>query len=122
MTGNNFALQVEALTPGLRLVSVSGELDLFAVPELKQTIVRALEGDTLDLIVDLTATDFIDSSGLSALILALKRARRRGGQMVVVDGGGSVSRTFQVAGLNQILTIVASREAAISELTHDAGG
>lgn len=109
------------MTPGLRLLSVSGELDLFAAPELKQTIARALEGDTLDLIVDLTATDFIDSSGLSALILALKRARGRGGQLIVVDGGGSVSRTFQVAGLDQILTIVASREAAISKLTPGAG-
>ncbi len=122
MTGKNFGLKVETLTPELRLLAVTGELDLFAAPELKQTIADALEGDTRDLIVDLTGTDFIDSSGLAALILAMKRARGRGGQMVVVDAGGGVARTFRVAGVDQILTIVASRAAALAELSACAGG
>jgi anti-sigma B factor antagonist len=122
LTGTNFALEVETLTPELRLLAVSGELDLFAAPELKQTIADALEGETLDLIVDLTGTAFIDSSGLAALILAMKRARGRGGQLVVVDGRGSVSRTFQVAGVDQILTIVGSRQAALAELSARTGG
>ncbi len=122
MTGESFALEVETLTPELRLLAVSGELDLFAAPELKQTIAGALEGDTRDLIVDLTRTAFIDSSGLAALILALKRARSRGGHMVVVDGGGSVARTFRVAGVDQILTIVDSREAALFEMSSGARG
>lgn len=117
MTANTFALKVEKLTPGLRLLEVSGELDLFAAPELKRTIADLLEGDACDLIVDLTQTAFIDSSALAALILAMKRARRLGGQLVVVDGGGSVARTFRVAGVDQILTIVDSREAAVVELT-----
>ncbi len=122
MTGTKFALEVETLAPEVRLLAVSGELDLFAAPELKRTIAGALEGDALDLIVDLTRTAFIDSSGLAALILAMKRARGRGGQLVVVDGGGSVARTFQVAGVDQIITIVASREAALVELARPAAG
>jgi anti-sigma B factor antagonist len=122
LTGTAFALQVENLKPALRLLAVSGELDLFAAPELKQSIEDALDGDICDLIVDLTKTSFIDSSGLGALILAMKRARRRGGHLVVVDGGGSVARTFRVAGVDQILTIVPSREAALVELSTDPGG
>ncbi len=121
LTGHDLALAVETLTPGLCLLAVSGELDLFAVPELKGMIADALEGDTLDLIVDLTRTDFIDSSGLAALILAMKRARSRGGHLVVVDGGGAVAATFRVAGVDQIITIVASREAALAHLCPDAG-
>jgi hypothetical protein len=34
----------------------------------------------------------------------------------VVDAGGSVSRTFRVAGVDQILTIVPTREAALAAL------
>jgi anti-sigma B factor antagonist len=116
VTGHTFALRVENLTPGLRLLAITGELDLFAAPELKATIADALEGLTRDLIVDLTDTAFIDSSGLAALILAMKRARSRGGHLVVVDGDGSVARTFRVAGVDQILTIVRSREDALVEL------
>jgi anti-sigma B factor antagonist len=116
LTGTKLALEVETLAPKVRLLAVSGDLDMFAAPELKQTISDALEGDGLDLIVDLTRTAFIDSSGLAALILAMKRARGRGGQLVVVDAGGSVARTFRVAGVDQIIAIVASREAALVEL------
>jgi anti-sigma B factor antagonist len=116
LTGQTFALKVENLSPRLRLLAITGELDLFAAPELKRSIADALEGVTCDLIVDLTETAFIDSSGLAALILAMKRARGRGGHLVVVDGGGTVARTFEVAGVDQILTIVDSRQAALAAL------
>jgi anti-sigma B factor antagonist len=116
LTSQTFAIQRETLTAGLRLVVVRGELDLFAAPELKQAISGALADDTRDLIVDLTHTVFIDSSGLAVLMLAMKRAHSLGGRLVVVDAGGSVARTFRVAGVDQILTIVRSREAALAAL------
>ncbi len=101
---------------------VCGELDLFAAPELKDAISQALADDVRDLIVDLTQTVFIDSSGLAALMLAMRRAHSLGGRLVVIDAGGSVARTFRVAGVDQILTIVQSREAALAALgDSDAG-
>jgi anti-sigma B factor antagonist len=122
LTGQTFAIQRETLTAGLRIVVVRGELDLFAAPELKEAISLALTDDARDLIVDLTRTVFIDSSGLAVLMLAMKRAQSLDGRLVVVDAGGSVARTFRVAGLDQILTIVTSREAALAALgENDAG-
>jgi anti-sigma B factor antagonist len=105
----------------LRIVVVRGELDLFAAPELKQAISESLTGDSRDLIVDLTQTVFIDSSGLAVLMVAMKRANSLSGRLVVVDAGGSVARTFRVAGLDQILTIVTSREAAFAALAGSDG-
>jgi anti-sigma B factor antagonist len=111
LTSQTFAIQRETITAGLRIIVVSGELDLFAAPELK----RAISGDDArDLIVDLTQTVFIDSSALAVLMLAMKRSQSLGGRLVVIDAGGSVARTFQVAGVDQILTIVPSREAALA--------
>jgi anti-sigma B factor antagonist len=98
------------------MVVVRGELDLFAAPELKQAIAESLTDDSRDLIVDLTQTLFIDSSGLAVLMVAMKRAKSLGGRLVVIDAGGSLARTFQIAGVDQILTIVASREAALAAL------
>lgn len=93
-----------------------GELDLFAAPELKEAIAQALADDARDLIVDLTQTVFIDSSGLAVLMLAMRGAQRLDGRLVVIDAGGSVARTFRIAGLDQILTIVPTREAALAAL------
>jgi anti-sigma B factor antagonist len=122
LTEETFALELETLTPGLNLLAVSGEIDLFAAPELKETIADAIDGQACDLIVDLTRTAFIDSSGLGAVLMAMKRARSHGGRMVVVDGEGGVAQAFRVAGVDQIVTIVASREAALALLSAPAGG
>jgi anti-sigma B factor antagonist len=122
LTSQTFAIQRETLTAGLRIVVVRGELDLFAAPELKEAISLALTDDARDLIVDLTRTVFIDSSGLAVLMLAMKRAQSLDGRLVVVDAGGSVARTFRVAGLDQILTIVTSREAALAALAENDAG
>lgn len=116
MTSHTFAIRRETLKAGLRLIVVTGELDLFAAPELKEAISDALAEDVRDLIVDLTGTQFIDSSGLAALMLAMRRAQSLGGRLVVIDAGGSVARTFSVAGVDQILTIVPSREVALAAL------
>jgi len=122
LTSHTFAIRRETLTAGLRVIVVSGELDLFAAPELKEAISQALADDARDLIVDLTQTEFIDSSGLGALMLAMKRAQSLGGRLVVVDAGGSVARTFRVAGVDQILTIVPSRAAALAALADGETG
>jgi anti-sigma B factor antagonist len=116
LTSHTFAIQRETLTAGLRIIVVRGELDLFAAPELKEAISQALADDVRDLIVDLTRTVFIDSSGLAALMMAMRRAHGLGGRLVVIDAGGSVARTFRVAGVDQILTIVSTREAALAAL------
>jgi anti-sigma B factor antagonist len=116
LTSQTFAIRRETPTAGLRVVVVSGELDLFAAPELKQAISESLTDGSRDLIVDLTRTVFIDSSGLAVLMVAMKRAQSLNGRLVVVDAGGSVARTFRVAGVDQILTIVTSREAALAAL------
>ncbi|HWH10819.1 MAG TPA: STAS domain-containing protein [Solirubrobacteraceae bacterium] len=122
MTSQTFAIQRERLSAGLRMVVVRGELDLFAAPELKQAISEALVDDIRDLIVDLTRTVFIDSSGLAVLMLAMKRAHSLGGRLIVIDAGGSVARTFQIAGVDQILTIVPTREAALAALADGESG
>lgn len=116
LTSHTFAIRRETLTAGLRIVIVRGELDLFAAPELKEAISEAFVEDARDLIVDLTQTVFIDSSGLAVLMLAMRRAQLLAGRLVVIDAGGSVARTFRVAGVDQILTIVPTREAALAAL------
>jgi anti-sigma B factor antagonist len=122
LTSQTFAIQRDSLGAGVGLVVVRGELDLFAAPELKQIIAGSLRDGAENLVVDLTQTVFIDSSGLAVLIMAMKRSQALGGRLVVIDASGSVARTFRIAGVDQILTMVATREAAVAALAgSDAG-
>jgi anti-sigma B factor antagonist len=100
----------------VHVVAVRGEIDLFTAPELKQVLTGAIEGGHLRLIVDLTDVSFLDSTALGVLIGAVKRLRSRDGAMAIVNTDANIAKTFDITGLDQIFTIVDSRDAALEAL------
>lgn len=115
MTGE-FAVSERSEGDGRRLIAVRGELDLFTAPELRARIGRAIDGGVRKLVVDLSETEFVDSTGLGVLLSALKRIRSHDGELVVLDSTGSLLRTFRVAGVEQILNVVTSEREAQTSL------
>jgi anti-sigma B factor antagonist len=107
-----FALSKRLVQDGRGLIAVTGELDLFTAPDLRTKINELIDADVRELIVDLSETEFVDSTALGVLLGAFRRLRSFRGQLVIVDGHDNVTRTFRVAGLDQILTIVDSYEEA----------
>jgi anti-sigma B factor antagonist len=84
---------------------LGGELDLAGVPQLEQGL-----GDQSDsastIVLDLREVDFIDSSGIRAILMADRQARASGRRCVVVRGPESVDRVFRITGLNERLEVV----------------
>src|SRR5204863_6296559 len=76
---DDFALTEDALDDDRHLVAVRGDLDLHTAPELREALARAIDEGRSRLVVDLTETSYMDSSGLTALVLAHKRVRKRSG-------------------------------------------
>jgi anti-sigma B factor antagonist len=112
----DFAVQERPLRAGRRLIAVHGELDLFTTPELRTRINDLIDEGTRELIVDLSETAFVDSTGLGVLLAAMKRLRSCDGELVIIDSSSNVLKTFKIAGVDQILTIVRSYEQASAAL------
>jgi len=93
--------------PGTQVLVVEGEVDVATAPELRQELHRLLDEDTTTLVVDLSGTSFMDSSGLGVLIGALKRLRSDGHDDVLVLEGlqDAVRRVFEITGLIDVFTI-----------------
>jgi anti-anti-sigma factor len=88
-----------------RIVLV-GELDIASTESLEQELASS-EGDTQGtLVLDLRRVEFIDSTGLRAVIAADERARSTGRRFVVVRGSSAVERLFNVTQLDRRLEIV----------------
>jgi anti-anti-sigma factor len=88
-----------------RIVLV-GELDIASTESLEQEL-AAFEGDSHGtLVLDLRRVEFIDSTGLRAVIAADERARSAGRRFVVVRGSSAVERLFNVTQLDRRLEIV----------------
>lgn len=108
-----FAISEHPVDGERHVLAVRGEIDLFTAPELKQVLAQSIEAGRVRIIVDLTDTTFLDSTALGVLIGAVKRLRSRDGALAIVNVDENISKTFEITGLDQIFTIVPTREEAL---------
>lgn len=115
-TATDFEVTHEAATDAAGVVVVRGELDLSTAPVVRRRITQVIEGGAREIVVDLTESTFLDSSGLGVLVGAVKRLRPLGGRILVVATAARLMRTLAITGLDQVLEVYPTREAAVAEL------
>lgn len=97
------------------VIATRGEIDLLTVSDIKRVIADELADEAVkNLVVDLTDTVFIDSTGLGLLLGTQRRLRESGGQLAVVNDNDAVAMTFAITGLDQVLDIYSTREQALA--------
>ncbi|HEX6946919.1 MAG TPA: STAS domain-containing protein [Acidimicrobiia bacterium] len=96
-----------------RILSVKGEVDIATVGELEEKIAEVGDAKT-GLILDLTATDFMDSSGLRLLVSTHERLTAEGGRFRLAVSPGPISRLLEVTGLMAHLNVHETVEEAAS--------
>ena len=99
-----FALEI-AERDGLTVLRVIGSVDLTTAPDLRERLIELVTEGRLRIVVDLTDTDFLDSTGLGALVGALKRLRAKDGDLQLVCGPGAVRRVFAITSLDRVFAI-----------------
>ena len=107
-------IAVSRLHGRLYLVTVTGEHDLSTVPQLEQALAQ-IEPDHSNVVIDLAATQFIDSSILGVLV---RRAAVPGGKVVLVAAPGSPPRrVLDLVALQSVLAVYDSRSDALAALS-----
>jgi anti-sigma B factor antagonist len=100
---------------GRTIVTVSGELDLYTAPELRDAVLAAAEDRTGTVIIDLEAVPFMDSSGLGVIVGCLKHLREAGGDLALVSPPGSPpTKLLSLTGLDRAIPTYPSLDAATS--------
>lgn len=89
---------------GAMVVRAEGELDAHAAPVL-QAELDPLSQSGSALVVDLSAVDFIDSTGLGVLVTTLKHVRESGGTLDVVVVAPRVRKVFGITGLDHVIRL-----------------
>jgi len=100
---------------GVAVVSCVGRLNMTEAPRLKQMVDSIVADDVSRIVVDLTETPFVDSSGLGALIGGLKTARQAGGDLRIAGAGEQVLAVLGLTNLDRILRPYATVEDARGE-------
>ena len=96
------------------VLTVGGEVDLNTAPQLKERINGLIAQGNSNLVVDLDGVEFMDSTGLSALVSGLMRTSESGGGMAVVCNRPQVLRLLALTGLDQVLTVYGSVAEAVA--------
>ena len=111
----DFQLLLGEPTPGVLELTLIGEVDLGTVEPLHAATQTAVaSGDYTCLVFDLTRLGFIDSSGLHALTDAHKAMALTGGATKFICEPGNLLKLFEITGLDQVLSIVRSRDEAFA--------
>ena len=90
--------------PGV--LRLDGELDPHTAPLLEHEIASRADAGQVDIVLDLRALQFIDSSGLRVLIAAHRDLARRGGSLVLRSPSDTAQRLLEITGLVDHITIV----------------
>lgn len=91
-------------------IAVDGEIDLATADELTAAIEEIFSHSSNSLVVDLTDTSFMDSTGLKTLVMADRRFGDNDRGFAVVVNGGPVSRLIDLSGVDASLRVVSSQD------------
>lgn len=99
------------------VIAIAGEFDAAAVPRLEETVGKVLDAGRTKLVVDLSATDFLDSLALAALVHCSRRMRDRGSTLVVVaTASHQPVMKFDLSGTRQFFHLCESVDDAVALL------
>ena len=93
------------VTDGVAVLRLDGRLNMVAAPRLKASIDECIDGGGKHVVVDLADVVFMDSSGLGALVGALKTARQAGGDLRIAAPSEQVVMVLQLSNLDRVLTL-----------------
>ena len=84
------------------VLAVAGELDIGTAPRLREQVVTMINGGCTRLVLDLAELTFLDSPGLSVLIMALKRLREQDGELVLRSTPTQAQAVLDMSGLGSV--------------------
>lgn len=94
-------------------VTISGEIDAFTAPKLREAF-EPYEGKAgLDVLIDLTNVSYMDSTGLGVLVGLFKSLRANGGMLTLTGLSDRLKRLFDITGLSDIMKINTEIEGGV---------
>ena len=97
------------------IFTFTGQLDAFSEKQFKTFVINNLEKDPMPFVIDLTKIDFLDSSGLGALVQTAKECKKLKLDFSVI-GNSRLVQTIKLVRLGEFLNLESSLENALQKL------
>jgi len=88
-----------------KVIEVIGEVDLYNVSELKKALFSLTEGNHKSVVVDMKNVNYMDSSGIGALVAGQKKMKAHSGKFALMNIHDDVLNILKLATLDKFFTI-----------------
>ncbi|MDX2271945.1 MAG: STAS domain-containing protein [Cyanobacteriota bacterium] len=99
--------------PNCQVFHLTGLLDAFSEPVFRKVVSKFIEEGSANVVLDLSHVDFVDSSGVGALVSLAKQARDKGGDLQIVTNP-RVTQTVKLMRLEKFLPLQNTLDEAVS--------
>jgi anti-sigma B factor antagonist len=103
--GKAMNVQVDRQENQTVVVVEEPQIDIQNAADLREILLNQIYSGNMDLLLDLQHVEFIDSSGLGALVFGLREARKKKGNIKIAGLSEHVSSMFSITRLNKIFEI-----------------
>jgi len=110
----DLTLNERPIGEGRTVVEVSGEIDVYTAPKLREALQGLVDGGSYRLIIDMDGVEFLDSTGLGVLVRGMKRVRAHDGSIDIVCNQGRILRIFKITGLSNVFAIYDTVDDALA--------
>jgi anti-sigma B factor antagonist len=111
-------IAIEDLAGGITKVVLSGRIDIAGASEIDMPM-SIVGGTRRNVIIDLSGVDFMASLGLRSIVLSGKAIMSKKGKVVLLSPQPAVEEVIVTSGIDELISIVTSEDAAIAAVTPD---
>jgi len=97
------------------ILAIKGDIDLYSSPQVRATLLKAIEKKSPAIIVNLKSVSYMDSSGIATLVESLQRLNEYGGKLIITNVKGAVKDVFELSRLDKVFTMVENETEALKE-------
>jgi anti-anti-sigma factor len=108
-------VEVQPGAEGVSVIRLDGRLDMLTAAQVKTHLAEEPAAGRSRLVVDMAGVEFIDSSGLGALISGLKAARLAGGDMRIANAREQARTVLELTRLDRVLRLYDSVDEALTD-------
>lgn len=107
-------IEYTELEDGIRLIKLSGRLDLNGTYSVEVQFVRHCDGENARVLVDLSDVSFLSSVGIPMLVNTARSVVKRGGKIAFLRPSENVIRVLDLVGVPQVIPIYDDLDSAIT--------
>ena len=99
----------------VKVVAVDGRLDTTNYNELEAVVNKLINEGVKDVVFDLSALEYISSSGLRVMLLTLKKTSAAGGKLILCNMKEGIREIFEISGFTTIFSIMPDMNDALNQ-------